>query len=129
MLSDLYLEKDKITDLASRIVDYHITLAKTLAKNYSGRIDAYYMTDDWGTQETTLISVPMWREHFKPLYKKLFDAIHEAGMHAYLHSCGKINDLFPEFIEIGKVCGKNLLHRFTRLSENVTHQRLVCDQR
>jgi hypothetical protein len=101
ILEDLYLEPDKLKILAERVLDFHLGLIHRLGEKFRGRIDAYYMTDDWGSQETTLISLPMWRSFFKPLYKKLFDAIHDAGMHAYLHSCGKINDLFSEFIEIG----------------------------
>lgn len=101
LLTDLYLETEKIRILAEQVLDFHLGVIQTLRDKYKGRIDAYYMTDDWGTQETTLISLPMWKSFFKPLYKKLFDAIHSAGMHAYLHSCGKINDLFPEFIELG----------------------------
>jgi hypothetical protein len=101
ILLDLCLEPDRFRALAENVLKFHLGVIRTLDENFRGKIDAYYMTDDWGSQDTTLISLPMWRTFFKPLYKKLFDAIHEAGMHAYLHSCGKINDLFDDYIDIG----------------------------
>ena len=43
----------------------------------------------------------MWRRFFRPRYKKLIDAAHDAGMHFWLHSCGRVNELMPEFIDLG----------------------------
>ncbi len=41
----------------------------------------------------------MFREFFKPYYRRLFDAIHDAGMHAWMHSCGHVNDIIEEWID------------------------------
>ncbi len=59
------------------------------------------MTDDWGTQQACFISLEMWREFFKDRHRRLFEVIHEAGMHAWMHSCGYINDIVGEWIDCG----------------------------
>jgi len=43
----------------------------------------------------------LWRSFFKPRYKKIFDAIHRAGWHVWMHSCGKVNDILGDLIDIG----------------------------
>jgi uroporphyrinogen-III decarboxylase len=59
------------------------------------------MTDDWGTQNAAFVSIAMFREFFKWRYKKLFDTIHESGMHAWMHSCGHVNEIIQEWIDVG----------------------------
>jgi hypothetical protein len=36
-----------------------------------------------------------------PRYKRIFDAIHANGWHVWMHSCGKINAILNNLIEIG----------------------------
>ncbi|NOZ20492.1 MAG: hypothetical protein GXP25_05315 [Planctomycetes bacterium] len=100
-LADMHLERRNVEALLDIILDYHIATVQKYAEISKGRIHGYSFCDDWGTQKGTTISVPMFREIFKPRYKRLFDAVHQGGMHAWLHSCGKVNDFIPEFAEIG----------------------------
>ena len=64
-------------------------------------VDGIGWTDDWGSQTALLVSPPMWREIFKPLYKEYCALIHAAGKFAFMHSDGHIAAIFPELIEIG----------------------------
>jgi hypothetical protein len=43
----------------------------------------------------------MWREFFADRYTRLFGAIHAAGMHAWMHSCGHVNEIIGEWIGCG----------------------------
>lgn len=36
-----------------------------------------------------------------PWYQALLDSVHDKGWHLMFHSCGKINDFIPIFIEMG----------------------------
>jgi len=38
---------------------------------------------------------------FKNRLKKLYDAVHDAGVPVSIHSCGDITDIIPDLIEIG----------------------------
>lgn len=100
-LQDLILEPRKIEYLADCVLEFQVGIIYEIKRRFYGEIDAFSMTDDWGTQKTTFISVEMFRRFFKPRYKKLFEAIHDAGMYAWMHSCGRINDFVCEFIDVG----------------------------
>lgn len=64
-------------------------------------VDAVYFLDDWGTMRGLMIDPELWREHFKPLYKRMFDLVHRAGKHVFFHSDGYVLDIIPDFIEMG----------------------------
>jgi hypothetical protein len=100
-LTDLYVDPPLIEKLLDIILDFKLGLVENFRRRFPNNIHGVTMTDDWGTQQALFISVPMWRQFFRPRYKKLFDAAHEAGMHFWLHSCGRVNDLIPEFIDLG----------------------------
>lgn len=101
LLTDLYLEKEKIENLADRIVDFDISIIKNISSRFPGQIHGFKFSDDWGTQLSTFISPKLWDEFFKPRYKKIFDACRLAGWHIWMHSCGRINDLIPGLIDVG----------------------------
>lgn len=100
-LVDPYLYPDAMHDLLERILDFHIRMAARIGRHFHGRIDGFLVSDDWGTQTSTLLPLPVWRAFFKERYRRLFKAIHDAGMHVIMHSDGHINDYLPDLIEVG----------------------------
>jgi len=54
-----------------------------------------------GYKGTQLFSVDMYRELLKPYHKKAVEWAHSKGIKAHLHSCGDVNPIIPELIEIG----------------------------
>jgi uroporphyrinogen-III decarboxylase len=97
----LYENPRGVHELAERVVAFPIGIAEEIGKRFGGRVHGFAMTDDWGTQEAAFTSIPMFREFFKPYYRRLFDAIHDAGLHAWMHSCGHVNDIVEEWIDCG----------------------------
>ena len=57
--------------------------------------------DDLGYKGAQFMSLRMYRELLKPVQKRACDWAHAKGVKVYLHSCGNVNPLIPEFIEIG----------------------------
>ena len=100
-LEDMYLRPDEVHCLLDKITDYHVGLVQAIAAAGKGRIHAFSVCDDWGTQDRSATSVAMFRTFFKPRYKRIIDAVHEGGMHMWIHSCGKVNDIVAEWIEVG----------------------------
>jgi uroporphyrinogen decarboxylase len=98
---DLYEHPDMVHELAERVLAFPVGVAEEIGRRFRGRVHGFAMTDDWGTQEAAYTSLPMFREFFKPYYRRLFDAIHDAGLHAWLHSCGHVNDIVGEWIDCG----------------------------
>ena len=100
-LMDFYLEPEKIHQLLDIILEYKIAHIDEAAKRFGDRVQGLFLTDDWGTQNNTFISQDLFREFFFDRYTRLFNAIHEHGWHVMLHSCGKVNNFVPLFIEVG----------------------------
>ena len=101
LMLDFYIEREKLENLADRIVEFDIGIIKNTARRFPGLINGISYTDDWGTEQAAFISVELFDEFFKPRYKKIFDVCHEAGWHVWLHSCGKVTSLIPSLIEAG----------------------------
>ncbi|MHB0877245.1 MAG: uroporphyrinogen decarboxylase family protein [Anaerolineae bacterium] len=99
-LQDMYLHPNEVHQLLDHILEFQLGIV-TGAKRFQGAIDGFMMTDDWGTQLGPMIGLPLWREFFRPRYQRLFAAIREAGLHSWLHSCGRINAIIGDLIEIG----------------------------
>jgi len=64
-------------------------------------VDGVSFMDDWGSQESLLISPALWRDFFKPLYKDYCDLLHSKGKYVFMHSDGNIESIYPDLIEIG----------------------------
>lgn len=97
-LADTITDPDAVTEFVNRIADHEVAVIKSIA---GCGIDGWFFGDDWGTQDRTFISPASFRELFKPAYKKVADAAHEAGMSVFLHSCGYIYDFIEDFLDAG----------------------------
>ena len=66
-------------------------------------VDVVTYADDYGTQQSQLISPRMFREQLKPRIAILFARIKELAPHTrqFFHSCGNVRPLIPDYIEIG----------------------------
>jgi uroporphyrinogen-III decarboxylase len=100
-LTDLYLERERIEMLADRIVEFDLGIIRNVSQRFPGSIHGLWFTDDWGTQQNVFVRPQLWDEFFKPRYQRIFGAIHAAGWHVWMHSCGKVNAILDRLIEIG----------------------------
>lgn len=57
--------------------------------------------DDMGYKGTPFFSTAMYRELLKPFHKRAVEWAHARGIKARLHSCGNINPLIPDLLDIG----------------------------
>jgi len=88
---NLLLLRDKVVEYFHRYLDFWLPLD----------VDALTFYDDWGSQLSLLISPIMWRELFKPVYRKFVDRIKQAGKFVFFHSDGHILELYEDFIGLG----------------------------
>ncbi len=100
-LADLHLEPAKIEKLLDMILEFKLELFDELNRRFGRRIDGLFCTDDWGTQTGTFISGRMLEDFFLERYRLLVRRVHDCGWHFMLHSCGRINDFVPYFIDLG----------------------------
>jgi hypothetical protein len=98
LLLDMALCPDRVAKLADAIRDYHIKVIRGFAAT---GCDAFYTSDDLGTQAGLFFSPRTFQELLKPRYADLVDEAHGHGMQFWLHSCGDVTEIVEDLIEIG----------------------------
>jgi uroporphyrinogen decarboxylase len=100
-LTDLVLERERMELLADRIVEFDLRMIENISSRFPGQIHGLNFSDDWGTQQALIIRPGLWKDFFQPRYARLFAAMHTAGWHVWMHSCGKVNVILEGLIEAG----------------------------
>jgi len=95
---DLALGTPEFFELLKTVHDFYMKKLEVWSKM---NVDAIFFMDDWGSQNSLLISPATWRKVFKPLYKEYIDIAHSAGKKAFMHSDGYISEIIPDLIELG----------------------------
>lgn len=90
-----------VDELLDALCDYNVALVKK-AVEYD--IDAVHFGDDWGCQRGLLMGRRLWERFLKPRLARMYGAAKEAGKFVTIHSCGKVQELFPQLIELGLDC-------------------------
>ena len=100
LLEDLVVNKDFAHELLDMTMGYNRVAGEKLIEL---GVDIIWMGDDFGTQAGLMMSPELWREFFKPRYAALIAAFKAANPEVIIayHSCGNIEPLIPEYIEIG----------------------------
>ncbi len=96
-LVSLMLEPDECKDFFEAVADYKIKLIDKLHEYYKPDIIVYH--DDWGSQNSLLMSPDVWRNLIKPATKRIIDHGKSLGIFMELHSDGMIKDIVPEIVE------------------------------
>ncbi len=100
-LMDFMLYPDFVHELFTKIADYNIA-QMTKAMNYD--IDAIYFGDDWGQQRGLIFGYETWKEFVYPQLKRMYNHAKENGKYVMIHSCGDVDELFPDLVECGLNC-------------------------
>ena len=76
---------------------------KRIYEAIGNTIDAVFVSGaDFGMQQGLFISLDAYRELFKPFHKKVNKWIHDnTEWKTFIHSCGSVYKLIPDFIEAG----------------------------
>ncbi len=64
-------------------------------------IDCVRLGDDWGQQKGLIFGHRHWQRFIKPRIAELYGMVKRTGKAVMIHSCGKVQELFPELIELG----------------------------
>ena len=94
---------DYIKSVFEKQCEIAIKNIELLAKAVGDRVQVVFVSGtDFGTQNGLFSSPETFRELFKPYQKMVNDKIHElTNWKIFIHSCGAIYDLIPDFIEAG----------------------------
>jgi len=90
-----------VHELLGAIADYNIAQVK---KALTYDIDAVYFGDDWGQQQGLQMGPQLWREFIRPQLERMYATVREGGKYVFIHSCGDVDELFDDLIDIGLNC-------------------------
>ena len=96
---------DFVHSLLDRILDYNLRIIENAC---SFDIDAMMFGDDWGHQYGLIMGPEFWQEFIKPRIKEMYGLARSKGKFVFIHSCGKVDEVFPDLIE----CGLNMFNPF-----------------
>lgn len=105
----LYDDPELLRDIIDRAgqVVYDAAVAMADVPRSAG----VFMGDDMGFTTSTLFPPDFYRSYILPWHRKLAEAIHRKGQLYMLHSCGKIDEIMPDFIRDVKIDAKHSFQR------------------
>jgi uroporphyrinogen decarboxylase len=97
-MEDFVLEPERFGKLMDLVIDWECDVLALAARR---GFDGIHFADDWGTQSGLMISPGLWRDLFKPRYRRQFARAHEEGLDVWFHCCGNFAAIADDFHEIG----------------------------
>ena len=98
LLMDMVLHPGFVEDLMDAILEYNL---KVIDQMVQYPVDCIYFGDDWGQQRGLIMGPRFWRRLIKPRVATMYSRAKSAGKYVMQHSCGDVQLLFPELIEMG----------------------------
>jgi uroporphyrinogen decarboxylase len=101
LLMDFHDHPGFVHELLETIADYNIAQIQQ-ALQYD--IDAVYFGDDWGQQRGLQMGPKIWHQFIYPVLKRMYAVVRAAGKYVFIHSCGDVDEVFEDLIDIGLNC-------------------------
>jgi len=98
LLMDMVERPEFVEELLDAIVAHDLA---QVHRALAAGVDGVYFGDDYGMQTGLIFGIENWRRFIKPRLAKLFAPVRDAGKYVYMHSCGKVDALFDDLVEIG----------------------------
>ncbi|MBI2438534.1 MAG: hypothetical protein HYV36_06960 [Lentisphaerae bacterium] len=98
VLGAMLMDPDFVNTLLDRILEYNLRVITNACRL---EIDAMYFGDDWGQQTGLIMGPQLWRKFIYPRVARMYQAVKAQGKFVCIHSCGKVQELFPALIEAG----------------------------
>jgi len=101
-MADLFVDMIEnpafVHDLLDAICEWNL---KVIANFLEHDIDSIHFGDDWGQQQGLQMGPEHWRTFYKPRLTRMYKAVRDAGKYVSIHSCGKVDELFDDLVDMG----------------------------
>ena len=95
---DLMFKPTKMMEFIEKMHDFYCRVMRKWAQV---NVDAFFILDDWGSQNSLLINPVVWDEIFKPLYRDYINIAKQSGKKIFMHSDGNTLSIIPKLIDLG----------------------------
>jgi uroporphyrinogen decarboxylase len=101
LMIDFIEQPSFVDELLNAIADYNIA---QVHKALEYDIDAVYFGDDWGQQCGLQMGYNAWKRFIYPVLQRTYSVVRQHGKFVFIHSCGDVDELFDDLIDIGVNC-------------------------
>lgn len=99
---DLALDPEYANTLLDITTEIQYRYIDRMLDEIGDLVTVYVDTQDAGSQTGTLLSPEMFRQFIKPRLKKVYELVKKKSKaKVFVHSCGSVYDLIPDFIDTG----------------------------
>jgi uroporphyrinogen decarboxylase len=99
---EIMLELPDVAEaIMSHIVDLYVASTRRDLEAGDGRIDIFFMGDDYGGKNGLLMSPSLWRKLIKPQLARLYSLASEYDVIMMQHCCGGIRPVIGDMIKLG----------------------------
>lgn len=101
LLVDMAADPAFVDRLLDKILEYNLAI---IDEACAYDVDGFYLGDDWGSQFGLIMGSALWDQFIKPRVAAMYGAVRQRGKYVVIHSCGKVQELFPRLIDCGLHC-------------------------
>ncbi len=87
--------------LCDKVIEFYAGFIDEFFEVAQNRVDFIRIADDFGSQGGLTIGHDHWENYIRPSIDVFVKKPKEMGAHFYMHSCGGVRKLLPEFISAG----------------------------
>ena len=98
LMVDMLDAPEFVDELLDAITDFNCAILDEVLR-YD--IDCVKFGDDWGQQTGLIFGARLWRRFIKPRLARMYGMVKRAGKTVFIHSCGWVQELLPDLIELG----------------------------
>lgn len=98
-LADLAGNREFARDLLAMIIRKNMVMLENIIS--CPEVDGVLLGSDWGSQKSLLMSPATWRELIAPGEREEYELLKSAGKDVWIHSCGNVDVIIPDLIEMG----------------------------
>ncbi len=98
LMMDMIESPDFAHELFDRITEYNLAFIDIALQQ---DVDCIRFGDDWGTQVGLMMGPALWCEFIKPRLARMYKRVHDGGKYVMIHCCGKVQEVFPDLVDIG----------------------------
>ncbi len=101
LFMDMIDAPEFVDELLDTICNWNVKLVEQAVQH---DIDMVHFGDDWGSQRGLMMGPELWERFLLPRLRRQYAAGKDAGKFVAIHSCGHVQEIFPQLIDAGLDC-------------------------
>ena len=97
----MHTHPEVMAAVMGKVSDFYYQLASRFFEQAGDLIDVFFFGDDFGTQQSLLISPDHWRRFCRPHIQRFADLGRQAGLKVMFHSCGAVRPIIGDLCAVG----------------------------